>query len=250
MPATDTRDGLIVALDLSSAEEAWRTVRLLGSTVTTYKIGKQLFIAAGPELVGELVAGGHKVFLDLKFHDIPNTVGAAVRSAAALGVSMLTVHASGGLKMLRAAVEAAASFPQPPLVLAVTVLTSLSDEDLTEIGVSGRVLDQVLRLAALARGAGCGGVVASALETREVRQELGTGFAIVTPGVRPKGQERGDQARVATPTEAITAGATHVVIGRPITQAADPAAAARAILKEIEATRGSGDRPSGDPVIR
>jgi len=233
MSARDRRDGLIVALDFASAEEARRTVQLLGSTVTTYKIGKQLFTAAGPALVSELVAGGHKVFLDLKFHDIPNTVGAAVRSAAALGVSMLTVHASGGLKMLLAANEAAVSASQPPLVLAVTVLTSLSDEDLAEIGVSRRVLDQVLRLAALARGAGCGGVVASPLETRALRQELGSGFAIVTPGVRPKGEDRGDQARVATPAEAIAAGATHVVVGRPITHATDPVAAATNILKEI-----------------
>jgi orotidine-5'-phosphate decarboxylase len=233
MAELDDRDRLIVALDVSTADEARRLVRALGDTATTYKIGKQLFTAAGPQLVAEFIASGQKIFLDLKFHDIPNTVWAAVHSAAALGVSMLTVHASGGPKMLRAAVEAAGQVANPPLVLAVTVLTSLTDEDLSLIGVNGRVLDQVLRLASLAREAGCGGIVASALEACELRRELGTGFAIVTPGVRPPGVPAGDQARVLTPREAIAAGATHIVVGRPITEAQDPAAAAKAVLDEI-----------------
>jgi orotidine-5'-phosphate decarboxylase len=146
---------------------------------------------------------------------------------------MLTVHASGGTKMLKAAVDAAAESPNPPMILAVTVLTSMSDDDLREIGVSGRVLDQVLRLATLARNAGCPGVVASAQEARELRRELGTGFAIVTPGVRPKGAAVGDQARVVTPAGAIEAGATHIVVGRPITEAKSPAQAVAEILKEI-----------------
>lgn len=228
------RDRLIVALDVPSAAQALQVVQNLGETVTTYKVGKQLFVAEGPQLVRELAASGRKVFLDLKFHDIPNTVAEAVRSAAELGVSLLTVHASGGSKMLRAAAEAAAQSSAKPLVLAVTVLTSLSDADLQETGVSGNVLSQVLRLGALARAAGCGGLVASAQEARELRRELGDGFAIVTPGVRPAGADIGDQARVVTPGEAISGGASHLVVGRPITQAEDPARAARDILADIE----------------
>src|SRR5579862_1298850 len=231
MPA---RDRLIVALDVPGAAQARQVVQSLGDTVTTYKVGKQLFVAAGPEFVRELVAQGRKVFLDLKFHDIPNTVAAAVRSAAELGVSMMTVHASGGGKMLKAAAEAAAQTPGKPLMLAVTVLTSFAEADLQEVGVSGNVLSQVLRMGALARTAGCGGLVASALEARELRRELGEGFAIVTPGVRPAGADVGDQARVITPGEAIRAGATHLVVGRPILAASDPANAARQILAEME----------------
>ena len=233
MPA---RDRLIVALDVPSAAQARQIVQELSDTTTTYKVGKQLFVAEGPQLVRELVSSGHKVFLDLKFHDIPNTVAEAVRSAAELGVSMLTVHASGGSKMLQAAAQAAAQASAKPLVLAVTVLTSLSHADLQETGVAGNVLSQVLRLGALARAAGCGGLVASAQEARELRRELGDGFAIVTPGVRPAGTDVGDQARVVTPRDAIAAGASHLVVGRPITQAKDPAKAAHDILAEIEST--------------
>lgn len=231
---SDPRDRLIVALDVSAAQDARRLVSVLGDTATTFKVGKQLFTAEGPGYVRELVASGRKVFLDLKFHDIPNTVAGAVRSAAALGASMLTVHASGGQTMLRAAQEAAAASARPPLILGVTVLTSLSDRDMGELGITGRVLDQVLRLAALTRDAGCGGVVASAHEAREIRRELGAGFAIVTPGVRPAGQGAGDQARVVTPAEALAAGATHIVVGRPISEAKDPAAAAREILAGLK----------------
>jgi orotidine-5'-phosphate decarboxylase len=230
----DPRDRLIVALDVPHSAQAMALVRALGDTVSTYKVGKQLFTAEGPALVRELVAAGKKVFLDLKFHDIPATVGGGVTSAAELGVSMLTVHASGGTKMLRAAVEAARTSKAPPMVLAVTVLTSLSDADLQETGVQGRAQDQVLRLAALARAAGCGGVVASPQEVRELRRQMGDGFAIVTPGVRPAGAAVNDQERVATPAEAIADGATHVVVGRPITAAKDPVAAARAILEEMQ----------------
>jgi len=229
------RDRLIVALDLAGATQARQIIQTLGESVTTYKIGKQLLTAEGPQFVREVVASGRRVFLDLKFHDIPNTVAAAVRSAAQLGVSMLTVHASGGSKMLKAAADAAAQSQTKPLVLAVTVLTSLSDSDLQEIGVTGTVLSQVIRLGALARTAGCGGLVASAHEARELRRELGEGFAIVTPGVRPAGTEAGDQARVVTPRDALAAGSSHIVVGRPILDSADPARAARAITAEIEA---------------
>ena len=230
----DPRDRLIVALDFPDSANALKMVQKLSGTVTTYKVGKQLFTAAGPELVRKLVSDKYQVFLDLKFHDIPNTVGAAVRAAAELGVSMLTVHASGGAKMLQAAVEAAASTPRPPLILAVTVLTSLSDSDLAEIGMGGQVRGQVLRLAALARNAGCGGIVASAQEAKELRQELGSGFAIVTPGVRLAGEDQGDQVRVVTPVQAMAAGASHIVVGRPITRAVEPAEAAKLILQEMQ----------------
>lgn len=229
-----SRDRLIVALDVPSAAEARQVVHTLGDVISTYKIGKQLFTAEGPGIVRELVSSGRKVFLDLKFHDIPNTVASAVRSAADLGVTMLTVHASGGSKMLRAAVEAADASKTKPLILAVTVLTSLSDADLQEVGISGNVLSQVLRLGAVARSAGCGGLVASAQEAGELRKELGDGFEIVTPGVRPAGAALGDQARVLTPAEAIRAGATRLVVGRPITQASNPADEARTMLAEIE----------------
>lgn len=229
----DPRQRLIVALDVSSAAAAQKIVAAVGDSAFSYKVGMQLYTAEGPRIVRDLVASGRKVFLDLKYHDIPNTVGAAVCEAAKLGVSMLTVHASGGGKMLRAATEAADSVNAGLMVLAVTVLTSLDDNDLDKLGVHGRVQDQVSRLAALAIANGCRGVVASAREASELRSQLDGDFAIVTPGVRPAGAEPGDQARVATPAEAIAAGATHIVVGRPITAAADPAAEARAILAEI-----------------
>jgi orotidine-5'-phosphate decarboxylase len=233
----DNRDRLIVALDVAGATQARQIVQAIGEAATTYKIGKQLFTAEGPQVVRDLVASGRKVFLDLKYHDIPNTVAGAVRSAAEFGVSMLTVHASGGSKMLRAAIEAASqsSTKAKPMVLAVTVLTSLADADLQELGIAGDVLSQVLRLGALARAAGCGGLVASAQEARELRKALGEGFAIVTPGVRPAGASAGDQARVVTPKDAIAAGATYLVVGRPILEAPDPAKAAQQIADEIAA---------------
>lgn len=238
------RHRLIVALDVSTAADARRLVAALGGAVATFKVGKQLFTAAGPEIVREIVEGGYSVFLDLKFHDIPNTVAAAVRSASELGVAMLTVHASGGSKMLRAAAEAARQSPSPPLVLAVTVLTSMTDQDVQEVGISGRVVDQVLRLAELAETAGCGGIVASAREARLVRQALGPRLAIVTPGIRPAGGDADDQARILTPADAIGAGATYLVVGRPITAAPDPAKTARAIVEEI-ATALQGTNAGG-----
>lgn len=232
-----------MALDVPGATQARQVVQTLGGTATTYKIGKQLFTAEGPQVVRDLVSSGRKVFLDLKFHDIPNTVAAAVRAAAALGVSMMTVHASGGSKMLRAAAEAAAQSPSKPIILAVTVLTSLSDSDFQELGIAGNVPSQVLRLGALARAAGCGGLVASAQEAQALRRDLGEDFAIVTPGIRPAGSAAGDQARIVTPSDAITAGATHLVVGRPILDAPDPAQAAGQIVQEIERTIASFQVP-------
>jgi orotidine-5'-phosphate decarboxylase len=231
------RESLIVALDVSGQEKALALVAQLGESVSFYKVGKELFTAVGPSLVRDLVAGGKKVFLDLKFHDIPNTVAGAVHSAAALGVSLLTVHASGGSKMLEAAAQAAAQSAAKPTVLAVTVLTSLASADLAEVGVSGSVEEQVLRLAGLAIRAGCGGIVASAQEAARLRQALGGGFTLVTPGIRPAGAVAADQARVVTPGDAIRAGANFLVVGRPITAADDPRHAAQAILEQIERAR-------------
>jgi len=229
----DPRERLIVALDVPSAAVAQRIVTAIGDSVFTYKVGVQLFTAEGPQIVHDLVATGRRVFLDLKYHDIPNTVGSAVAEAANLGVSMLTVHAAGGGKMLRAAVEAARSVDPSIMVLGVTLLTSLGVPDLDTMGIRGGIKDYVLRLAALAISDGCHGVVTSAREAADIRSELDGDFAIVTPGVRPAGSDLRDQVRVVTPAEAIFAGATHIVVGRPITEAADPAAEARAILGQI-----------------
>ena len=228
----DPRQRLIVALDVSTAAAAQNIVAAVGDSAFTYKVGMQLYTAEGPRVVRDLVASGRKVFLDLKYHDIPNTVAGAVTEAGKLGVNMLTVHAAGGGRMLRAAVDAAKIYPGL-MVLAVTVLTSLDGNDLEKIGIRGSVEDTVSRLAGIALANGCQGVVASAREASTLRAELGTGFAIVTPGVRPAGTDVGDQVRVVTPEEAIASGATHIVVGRPITEAADPAAEARAILGQI-----------------
>lgn len=229
----DPRPKLIVALDVSTAAAAQKIVAAVGDPALTYKVGMQLYTAEGPQVVRDLVAAGRRVFLDLKYHDIPNTVAAAVHEAARLGVSLLTVHATGGAKMLHAAVGAARAVNPDLLVLGVTVLTSLDEDEMEKVGFRGTVHDEVLRLAALALANGCKGIVTSVHETAAVRAELGHNFAIVTPGVRPAGSAHGDQSRVATPAEAIAAGASHIVVGRPITEAADPAAEARAILGQI-----------------
>ena len=235
MPASsEMRERLIVALDVSNAEAAQELVRRVGDAAGIYKVGLQLFTHEGPGLVRDLVSSGRRVFLDLKLHDIPNTVSHAVKAAADLGVHMLTVHASGGAAMLHAATDAAG----PQLnVLAVTVLTSLNDEDMQETGVSGRVTDQALRMAALAQSTGCKGIISSPREALLIRKSLGEGFAIVTPGIRPAGAESNDQQRIATPSQAIANGASHIVVGRPITHAADPAEAARAIVSEMKQAR-------------
>lgn len=229
--ALKLRERLIVALDVPNAREAVGLVRSIGDAAGIYKIGLQLFVAEGPAIVRELVASGRRVFLDLKLHDIPNTVSHAVKSAVDLGASMLTVHASGGSAMLKAAVEAAAGRLN---ILAVTVLTSMDQDGLHQIGVPATVLDQALKMAALAQSAGCGGVVTSPREASALRKLLGENMAIVTPGIRPAGGETHDQKRVATPAEAIAAGASHIVVGRPITHAPDPTQAALAIIREME----------------
>jgi orotidine-5'-phosphate decarboxylase len=227
------REQLIVALDVSSAAQAQKIVSSLGDTVSFYKVGMQLYTAEGPSIVRELVRSGRHVFLDLKYHDIPNTVGAAVREAGKLGVSLLTVHGFGGSKMLRAATDAAREGNPAMKVVAVTVLTSMDQEDLNEI-MHGNLEEQVIYVAGLALKAGCHGVVSSAREVRGLRNRLGDDFLVVTPGVRPAGAEHGDQARVVTPAEAIAAGSTHLVVGRPITAAANPTREAETIIREIQ----------------
>ncbi|MGH9509812.1 MAG: orotidine-5'-phosphate decarboxylase [Terriglobales bacterium] len=226
-------DRLIVALDFPDARSAVSLAGVMGKAASTFKVGKELFTAEGPSVVKGLVAAGRHVFLDLKFHDIPATVSGAVASAARLGVKMLTVHTSGGRAMLEAAIRASANSAESPIILAVTVLTSLKDSDLAETGVHGSVEEQAVRLALLAQAAGCHGVVASPQEAAALRKELGPDFLIITPGVRPAGDAAGDQSRVATPAQAIAAGASYIVVGRPITASKDPAGAARAIVAEI-----------------
>jgi orotidine-5'-phosphate decarboxylase len=231
------RDRLIVALDISGLAEAEALVDRLRAAVDTFKVGSQLFTAAGPAAVEMVRKRGGRVFLDLKYHDIPAIVGGAVREAARLGVTLLTVHASGGAAMLRAAAEAAAEVGRDrPRILAVTVLTSLDRAALLrELGVPVAVEGHAVALAGLARAAGCDGVVASPQEAARLRTVLGRAALIVTPGVRPAGGAADDQARTATPAAACRAGADYLVVGRPITGAPDPAAAAAAILAEIPA---------------
>ncbi len=238
MPTADPKDRLIVALDVETLGGAIGLVERLAGLVTRFKIGSQLFTAAGPAAVEAVRKRGGEVFLDLKYHDIPNTAAGAAREAARLGVFMFNVHAAGGQAMMRAAAEAAAigSGGRRPLVIAVTVLTSLDRAALgRELGVPSSVEGHVLHLCRLAREAGLDGCVASAGEIRAVRTHLGAGWVIVTPGVRPAGSAADDQSRIATPQATARAGAHYLVVGRPITAAADPVDAARAILAEIGA---------------
>ena len=253
---------ILVALDVESAAEAVELADVLRGAVGGYKIGKQLFTAAGPAMVRELTGRGDRVFLDLKFHDIPNTVAGAVQSAVATGAWMVNVHASGGSAMMKAAAEAATKAAQAlgrprPLVIAVTVLTSMTDAALAEVGVSRPLLDQVVHLARLAKASGLDGVVASPQETRAIRDACGPDFQIVTPGIRPlrpfdklkvapsgvegrpgsgqaaDQQGKDDQARTMTPAEAMAAGASYLVIGRPITAAPNPREAAEQIAATL-----------------
>jgi orotidine-5'-phosphate decarboxylase len=213
---------IIVALDFPCAEDALKILDQLSPENCRIKIGKELFTHAGPELVREIIARGYDVFLDLKFHDIPNTVAKAVRAAADLGVWMVNVHASGGAEMMRAARSALVDLDKRPLLIAVTVLTSMQQEDLAAVGIERTVLEQVLRLSALAAQCGMDGVVCSAEETQELRKLLRDDFVLVTPGIRPEGSPGQDQKRVVTPRNALLAGSSYLVIGRPVTQARRP----------------------------
>ena len=228
---TKAADKIIVALDVATKAQALALVEQLRDKISFFKIGLQLYTAEGPEIVRAVLATGAKVFLDLKLHDIPNTVARAVESAGRLGVQMLTIHLSGGSEMIRAAIAARAN---NTLVLGVTVLTSSTEETLREVGIQDKVDDQVLRLAKLGVGAGIDGVVASPHEITLLRREFGDKIKIVIPGIRPSGAEANDQKRTMSPRDALDAGADYLVIGRPIIEMDDPVAAANSIVAEIE----------------
>jgi len=229
----DARSKLIVALDLPDRSSALESVERLSGHVGFFKIGLELFTREGPRLVEEIRDRGEKVFLDLKLHDIPNTVRGAVRSACRLGVQMLTVHASGGPAMLSAASQEAQSSASSPLLLAVTALTSLSEAEINAMGIAGSVEQWVDRLAAMAQNSGIPGIVASSKELSLLRSKFGSTLQFVIPGIRPAGAALQDQSRTATPGEAIRGGANYIVVGRPILQAPDPTDAADSIVKEI-----------------
>lgn len=224
---------VIVAMDFPDTSSASVLVDRLDPSMCRLKVGKELFVRGGPQFVESLQAKSFQVFLDLKFHDIPNTVAAACRAAAELGVWMVNVHALGGLKMMEAAADAVAGYDNRPICIAVTILTSMDTSDLQGIGVAGEPAENVDRLAALAQQAGMDGVVCSALEAERLRQSRGTDFQLVTPGIRPAGADVNDQKRIMTPTKAITAGASYLVIGRPITQADDPLQVLNTINTEL-----------------
>lgn len=224
---------IIVAMDYADAESALQVSGRLSPALCRLKVGKELFVAAGPQLVEQLMHNGFEVFLDLKFHDIPNTVAQACKSAAALGVWMVNVHALGGRRMLEAAQEALANVSKPPKLIAVTVLTSMGQEDLLELGINGSPAQLVLRLAQLARNSGLDGVVCSAQEAALLRRECGEEFCLVTPGIRPAQSGMDDQMRVMTPQAALKNGSSYLVIGRPVTRAVDPLQALQEISQQI-----------------
>lgn len=233
------RERLIVALDIDNLDHVKELIRLLAGEVGMFKVGKQLFTHAGPQAVRLIQELGGEIFLDLKFHDIPTTVAKAAVEATRLGVKMFNVHASGSLEMMRTTVKEVRRVCRQekrrrPIMLAVTVLTSLSKGDLEKVGVDGEVVDQVVRLALLAREAGMDGVVASPHEMAEIREACGRSFVIVTPGIRPIKGKHDDQRRVMTPEDAIRKDADYIVVGRPITEARDPVVAAQEIVAEME----------------
>lgn len=232
----DAKDRLAVALDVPDAQAARDLVDRLGDSCRWLKVGMELYYAGGNPLLETLRSRGYRIFLDLKLHDIPNTVAGGIRSVAKAGAELLTVHAGGGATMLAAAAEAAQA-PGAPRLLAVTVLTSMDAVELKSAGVCSTLAEQVLRLARLAKSAGINGMVCSAEEVASLRVELGPEALLVVPGIRPAGSGLNDQRRVATPAEAIASGASMLVVGRPITRAADPAQAVRSILEEIEAAQ-------------
>ena len=238
---------IIVSLDFSDPDLAYRHLQRLHPDHCRVKVGKELFTSSGPAFIRKLIKDGYDVFLDLKFHDIPNTVAKACQAAAALGVWMLNVHVAGGREMLRYARDAIDKAPHRPLLIGVTVLTSMSSQDLKETGIQSGTEKQVLRLTRLCREAGLDGVVCSAQEVSVVRREFGKDFCLVTPGIRPAGSAADDQKRTMTPAEAIAAGSDYLVIGRPIIQAPDPLQALLAIEREIGAVQGKPVpvRPAG-----
>jgi orotidine-5'-phosphate decarboxylase len=224
---------IVVALDYPEAAPALDMVAQLEPSLCRLKVGKELYTAEGPALLEQLMAMEFEVFLDLKFHDIPNTVAQACKAAAALGVWMVNVHALGGRRMMEAAREAVSQAERPPRLIAVTVLTSMGQADLAEIGINATPAEMVLRLARLTRSSGLDGVVCSGEEAAILRREMGESFCLVTPGIRPVGANAGDQTRIMTPRAALENGADYLVIGRPITQAADPFRALEDISREI-----------------
>lgn len=227
---------VIVALDYPDAEPALELASRLSPELCRLKVGKELFTRSGQSLVEALQTKGFDVFLDLKFHDIPNTVAGAVRSAAELGVWMVNVHASGGRRMMEAAVDALQGFDNRPLLIAVTVLTSMSDDDLRELGYTETAAQRVMRLASLTQDCGLDGVVCSAMEAPELRAERGGDFCLVTPGIRLAGDDAGDQRRVLTPSDAVANGSDYLVIGRSVTGADDPLAALHRVHRELGLT--------------
>ena len=234
MTATQ-KSKIIVALDYPDAQEAMQLVERLVPDLCRLKVGKELFTRAGPPLVETLAARGFDVFLDLKFHDIPNTVASACQAAAELGVWMLNVHALGGERMLQAAKEGVSRTGHAPLLIAVTILTSMDETDLASVGLSGSPQDNVLRLASLAQQSGLDGVVCSSRETAVLREQLDAGFRLITPGIRPAGSQADDQRRVMTPVDAIKNGSDYLVIGRPVTRADDPVGVLRTINSDLSA---------------
>jgi len=226
---------IIVALDFPTDQEALALAAQLDPKQCRLKVGKEMFTRYGPALVEQLQVRGFEIFLDLKFHDIPNTVAGACRSAAAMGVWMMNVHCLGGRKMMTEAANALAQSAQAPLLIGVTILTSMGEDDIGEVGIAGPIAQRVLSLAQLAQDAGLDGIVCSPLEITSVREALGVDFALVTPGIRPATSAADDQKRIMTPAQALTTGASYLVIGRPITQAKDPLQALADITAEIHA---------------
>jgi orotidine-5'-phosphate decarboxylase len=224
---------IIVALDYPHAAPAVELVQRLEPSLCRLKVGKELFTVAGPQFVEQLQKRGFDVFLDLKFHDIPNTTAQACKAAASLGVWMVNVHALGGRRMMETAREALANVPDRPKLIAVTVLTSMAQEDLQGIGITASPVEMVSRLAGLAKDSGLDGVVCSAQEATGLRQQCGKDFCLVTPGIRPANAAANDQSRIMTPRAALEAGSSYLVIGRPITQAADPLIALKEIYQDI-----------------
>jgi orotidine-5'-phosphate decarboxylase len=234
MSTTTTDPKVIVALDYANAQDALSIVDKLDPSQCKLKVGKELFTAAGPQLVEQLVAKDYQVFLDLKFHDIPNTVAKACEAASNLGVWMLNVHASGGKAMMESALEGVNKSKHNPFLIAVTVLTSMNQDNLNELGVNNSIEAQVLKLASLTQAAGLHGVVCSAMEAEQLRKVTRDEFLLVTPGIRPADASLDDQTRVMTPSKALTMGASYLVVGRPITKAQEPIQALQAINQEIQ----------------